>query len=327
MRPVAILASLSVLFAAPAALGRDIAQTTADPVSTLVDELVVNASLPGPAWWKVSKADATVFILGLPALAPQTLVYDDSLLRRRLQLASRLILAPEPKVGLFGLIGFLFTAKRALSPRTPLSQQLPPAMADRLHSLLARRGQKPDALDKAPLASAGFFLANSDDGKSLILNGGNLQESIEDLARSQAITPHPQIVSTGRYDVANEVKALTSLPPEAQLACFDEGLRTAERGQGGVQAIADQWAKGRVRDLASADRGFEACLSSSPTVAADLRRGIDASTAAIQSALEKPGVSVALVDLRPLLAQDGVLDRLRRRGYDIHTPGEASALH
>jgi uncharacterized protein YbaP (TraB family) len=321
MRAVAILACLSVLLAAPGALGQDIAQTTADPTSTLVDELVVNADLPGPAWWKVSKGDATVFILGLPALAPKTVAYDDSLLRRRLQGADRLILAPAPNVNLLGLIGFAFTAKRTFSDGAPLSQQLPPELETRLHTLLARRGQKPDAYDKLKPAFAGFVLANSDDGKSLTLTLGDLQDGIEKLARSNAIKPHPKIVSTGRYDVLVEVKALGSLPPEAQLACFDEGLRTAERGQGGVQALAAQWAKGRVRDLASADRGFESCLSSSPTVAADLRRGIDASTAAIQGALETPGLSVALVDLRPLLAQDGVLDRLRRRGYEVHTPG------
>lgn len=327
MRAAAIFACLWVLFATPRVLGQDIAQRPADPTSTLVDELVVNANLPGPAWWKVSKGDATVFILGLPTLAPKTVVYDDSLLRSRLRGANRLILAPAADVNFLSLIGFAFTAKRTFSEPTPLSRQLPPAMADRLHTLLAQRGQKPDEFDRLKPAFAGFVLANSDDGRSLTLTLGDLQDSIKKLARSNAIQPHPQIVSTGRYDVLVQLKALGNLPPEAQLACFDEGLRTAERGQGGIEAIAAQWAKGRVRDLTSADRGFEACLSSSPTVAADLRRGIDASTAAIQSALEKPGVSVALVDLRPLLAQDGVLDRLRRRDYEVHTPGGTSAPH
>jgi uncharacterized protein YbaP (TraB family) len=321
MRRAAVVASLAVLLAAPAAFGQDSAQTPADPTSTLVEALVVNADLPGPAWWKVSKGDATVFVLGLPTLSPKTVAFDDSLLRKRLQGANQLILAPAPDVNLFGLIGFAFTAKRTFSDRTPLSQQLPPAMADRLHSLLARRGQKPDAYDKLKPALAGFVLANSDDGKTLTLSMGDLQDSVEKLARSRAITPRPKIVPTGRYDVLAEVKALANLPPPAQIVCFDEGLRTAEQGQGGVKAVVAAWAKGRVRDLASADRGFEACLSSTPTVAADLRRGIDASTAAIESALEKPGLSVALVELRPLLAQGGVLDRLRRQGYDIHTPG------
>jgi hypothetical protein len=42
-----------------------------DPEANLVEELVVNARLPGPAWWKVSDADTTVYVLGVPADGPQ----------------------------------------------------------------------------------------------------------------------------------------------------------------------------------------------------------------------------------------------------------------
>ncbi|MGZ3377139.1 MAG: hypothetical protein ACXU8S_11130, partial [Phenylobacterium sp.] len=38
----------------------------ADPEGAIVSELVVQAKEPGPAWWKVSDKDTTVYILGLP---------------------------------------------------------------------------------------------------------------------------------------------------------------------------------------------------------------------------------------------------------------------
>lgn len=53
---------------------------------------------------------------------------------------------------------------------------------------------------------------------------------------------------------------------------------------------------------------------------ADLRRGMDASTAAIERALHGKGTSVALVHLKPLLATNGVLDRLRHEGYEVQSP-------
>ena len=321
MRIAAAFAAVLMLFPT----GSDCAQTTApvslDPTATLVDELVVNASSPGPAWWRVSRGAATVFILGLPTLAPKKVEFDDALLRKRLDGADQLILAPAPDVNLLGLMAFAFGARRTMSQSKPLSHTLPPAMADRLHLLLERRQQKADTLDKLKPAFAGFMLANSDDGKSLTIDVGGLQERIEKLARSSAILVHPRIVHNGRYDVLAQVKALAVLPADAQLACFDDGLRTAENGQGGIKAVAAQWAKGRVRDLAATDRGFEACLSGSPTVGADLRRGMDASTAAIERALQGGGTSVALVDLRPLLATNGVLDRLRHEGYEVRSPG------
>jgi hypothetical protein len=37
-----------------------------DPDANIVEELVVQAKSPGPAWWKVSDEDTTVWILGSP---------------------------------------------------------------------------------------------------------------------------------------------------------------------------------------------------------------------------------------------------------------------
>ena len=44
--------------------------------------------------------------------------------------------------------------------------------------------------------------------------------------------------------------------------------------------------------------------------------------AAIQQALAKPGHAIAVVPLRPLLAQGGVLDQLRSKGFKVTTPGD-----
>ncbi len=293
-----------------------------DPTAALVPELVVNAPTPGPAWWKVSHGDATVFVLGLPTLAPKQVVFDDLVVRRRLEHADRLILAPAPDVNWLALPGFLLGGRRMMAQTAPMSADLPPDTATRLRALLVRRGQKPDALDHVKPAFAGFMLANSDDGKSLTLSVGDLQDQIEKLARSTAHHPRPTLVRTGRYDILAQVKELARLPAPEQHTCLDDGLRQAESGGGGLKAVAAQWAAGRVRDVTQADRGFEACLARSPRVASDLQRGISASTAAIEAALRSPGLSVALVDLRPLLATDGVLDRLRRQGYEVHAPGQ-----
>jgi hypothetical protein len=42
--------------------------------------------------------------------------------------------------------------------------------------------------------------------------------------------------------------------------------------------------------------------------------------AAIAHDLQSPGVSVAVIPLRSLLAREGVLDRLRAEGYTVRTP-------
>jgi hypothetical protein len=48
-----------------------VALNPVDSQANLVEELIVNARLPGPAWWKVTDADTTVYVLGVPALVPK----------------------------------------------------------------------------------------------------------------------------------------------------------------------------------------------------------------------------------------------------------------
>ncbi|MDB5438526.1 MAG: hypothetical protein JWM33_953, partial [Caulobacteraceae bacterium] len=57
-----------------------------DSPSDLVSPLVVSADPPGPAWWKVTKGDSTLWIIGMPAyvISGGQGPFDQSLLRRRL---------------------------------------------------------------------------------------------------------------------------------------------------------------------------------------------------------------------------------------------------
>src|SRR4051794_39202123 len=55
-----------------------------DPDSVLVEELVVTARLPGPAWWTVSNGTTTVYVLGAPSLAPKHMAWDRAIFERRL---------------------------------------------------------------------------------------------------------------------------------------------------------------------------------------------------------------------------------------------------
>jgi hypothetical protein len=75
-----------------------------------------------------------------------------------------------------------------------------------------------------------------------------------------------------------------------------------------------------VREVVSADRGYQRCLASTPWIARQLQRRPDDAVGAITSALKKPGKAVAVIELRSLLTQDGVLDRLRGKGFTVVAP-------
>src|SRR5215510_14582787 len=63
-----------------------------DPDATLVEELVVRGRLPGPAWWRMEDADTTVWVLGVPSIAPRRMQWDRAIFERRLQGANVVVL-------------------------------------------------------------------------------------------------------------------------------------------------------------------------------------------------------------------------------------------
>jgi len=58
------------------------AQAIDDPEANVVDALVISARQPGPAWWRVSDGDTTIYILGAPQSLPKGMAWDRSVLER-----------------------------------------------------------------------------------------------------------------------------------------------------------------------------------------------------------------------------------------------------
>jgi len=82
------------------------------------------------------------------------------------------------------------------------------------------------------------------------------------------------------------------------------------------------WAKGDTPGALANERTYERCIALVPGAAAfDARTKAD-QVSDIERALARPGHAIAVVPLRPLLAQGGVLDQLRAKGFEVKTPGE-----
>ena len=101
---------------------------------------------------------------------------------------------------------------------------------------------------------------------------------------------------------------------------MDDALRQAEGGPDRVLEAAKGWARGDLRVAVSAERGWEHCIAQDKEIAAINDRNIQAAVDHIVKALETPGKAVAIVDLRPLLTQNGVIVRLRARGIEVTPP-------
>lgn len=291
-----------------------------DSQANLVEELIVNARLPGPAWWKVSDGDTTVYVMGVPAFVPNKQDFDDSVLRRRLDGANVLIIGQEPEVRILSLLALIPGKGKQFTMAKPMRETLPPDLRARLEAQLRARGKPITEHDDLKPALAGFAIANSRGDGGVSISLGDFSDRIRDLAKGKEVAVHPRVRKLDDYDLIGMVKSLAEAPQPLQELCLDAGLKQAENGLASIRETADQWAEGQVREVVSAERGYQRCLASTPWIARQFKSGQDDAVDAITSALKKPGKAVAVIELRSLLTEGGVLDRLRAKGFAVTAP-------
>src|ERR1700722_14860563 len=98
---------------------------------------------------------------------------------------------------------------------------------------------------------------------------------------------------------------MRSTPARAREGRRAKGGGAGAGGAGQERWAAEGWARGDVAAALSAQRGYEKCLGSLPEGANVAARAMADSADAIAAALAVPGHSVAVVNLRTLLAQGG----------------------
>ncbi|HKR89871.1 MAG TPA: TraB/GumN family protein, partial [Phenylobacterium sp.] len=124
------------------------------------------------------------------------------------------------------------------------------------------------------------------------------------------------------YDVGSLMGAVIRTPKPAARACLDAVLDQVLAGPGVTLAAAKAWAAGDTPAALENERTYERCINMVPGAQAFEAKTKADQVAAIEKALQTPGHAIAVVQLRPLLAQGGVLDQLRAKGYQVKTPGE-----
>ncbi|MDB5434545.1 MAG: hypothetical protein JWR47_802 [Phenylobacterium sp.] len=318
-RPLLALV-LAAALAAPAVAQVPIAPARPDPNdpdAVLVEELVVTGRLPGPAWWTVSDGAATVYVLGAPSLAPKHMEWDRAVFDRRLAGANLVILPfQDVKVTVTGAFGAAFNFLR-LRGGGPFEATLDPAAKARFVAARERLGQPADHYPTRNPLAAGLRLATDYRERTALTNSDPTK--LIKLLAGRAKVP----ISQKSYDIGPLMGAILRTPQAAGRACFDEVLAQVEAGPGVTQAAARAWAQGDVRGALGNERTYERCIALVPGAQTFEARVKADQVAEIEKALKAPGHAIAVVPLRPLLAQGGVLDQLRAKGFTVKTPGEA----
>jgi hypothetical protein len=288
-----------------------------DPESTVVEELVVTAKISGPAWWRVTKGASVVWVLGIPTGLPKGFKWDSRMLDRHLTGAKQVITPAVGSATIFD-IPTLFSLRGKMKIKGRLEDMLPPDLCARFLAGASTLHQKPDHYDHWNGLWAGFLMI-IDFNRSGTMDYFAPLPAINRAARGHGLTPK----AAATYKAMSIFKAgVAELTPEVERSCLAEALDEIEGGHDRQRRAAEGWARGDVGTALTATVGFQHCLNLLPEGARLSRQSMADEASAISQALDRPGPSVAIMPLRQLLAEDGVLERLRARGLAIQAPDQ-----
>jgi uncharacterized protein YbaP (TraB family) len=298
------------------------AATTASPdESAVVQELLVIGRRPGPALWRVSKGDSQVVIIGGLSPLPHLLQWDTIRVEHALDQSTVLFLPPsKPHVGLFDAAA-MFLHQGALKPAhgADMEATLPPDLRARFERVRDSFHGDPKHYQHWKPAVAGLIMVG-DFHRAAGLSDDKPGTTIAKLARAA----HAEVRTVGALNVKPMFDAAVKMTDAQNQVCLSAALDDIEHEAGHAQVAAEAWAKGdlkTVRDNASASL-FDRCLLQLPSVQSLIEQGTKEAVQTVDAALNRPGQSVALIDMAFLLRRDGVLDRLKAEGDKVTVPAE-----
>jgi len=284
-----------------------------DPEATVVPELVVRAVVPGPAWWTVQTGASTVYILGLPDQPlPKGLAWDQGALQRRLQGAASLIV---PDVGTAGLgdIPALLRMRSRLKSKTPMEAGLPEGLRSRFEAARLRLGKPASRYGGWNAILAGQILVGD-----FYDSAGATDKALLGAVRRQASRAHVPVRPAASFRVVGLLDpAIRNLTPQISQACLGQALDEVDAGAPALDGAAAAWARGDVPAVLARPRGFASCLLEIQGGASFWRQTMADESDAVAAALAKPGHAVAAFPIRSIVAEGGILSRLKARGFEV----------
>lgn len=283
-----------------------------DPEADVLPDVLVMARTPGPAWWRVSRGESVVWIMGSPSSpTPKGMTWDDKTLERRLTGANALLAPPTI------FLSFPTAAKGASAPP---ALQMTPALVERFDRARKKLGKPARRYARATPSAASFALYK-DFLSSSRLEWGTAIRRASAVAKARGVPViRAEALQAGRLRLEQSDPAL----PGAS-ACYTALIEATEASAERYRAAAIGWARGDPAAAISAPRHPYSICDNRLFNEGGIRRAIEVQTAAIKQALSKPGKSVAVIELRRLLAEEGILARLKSEGYTVVSPNETES--
>jgi len=285
-------------------------------------EIVEVQAQPGPAVWHLTRGDSEVWILGTVGAMPDGLKWNKDYLAELLDGARAILMPPRPSIGVFEGAWFLITngSKFSLPRGQSLEATLPADIEPRFASLREKLG-KDVGHYRTDTALRASLRIQEDVQDKLDLSRDEPRSTIRRLASSKRVPSAP----VAKYEVLDAARDVLKLSPSQQQVCLGQSVEDADWELNHAVAAADAWAVGDIKGLKAnyGESRLANCVIEAVHSVADIsERDVADYTAAINEALDKPGKTIAVIDIGPLLRKNGVLERLQALHVTIEGPAE-----
>lgn len=278
------------------------------------EEVVVTARNSGAPMWTVRTETGVVLLVGEMRNVPKATPWYPDRLERAAGGAQRIILGTKAKVSPGDILRLIFAGGKLtkLPDERVAADYLDGARLARLRALETRYAQD---------YSRRNFLITSFDLLSRRLafskdTGDDATDVVRKAARRGDIATRP----VGEVRGEDMLDNLFAAAPETHLPCLDAAMAAAEIGPEIVTARGKAWTSFDVPGLMA--NPLETALGrcwpwTDNQLGAELRGQW---VAALDEAVRQPGVTLAVVPIRVLAEEGGVLDQLKARDLDISGP-------
>lgn len=300
-----------------------------------LDTIVVSGEQPGPGLWKVSKDDHVLWILGTLSPLPKKMAWVSKDIEATIADSQQVILAPGAKLSVKGgMLRGLFLLPSLMSARNnpgkeKLVEVVPPDLYARWVLLKEKYiGRDAGVEKRRPIFAAQELYTEAIKQSGLSLDDviGKAISKAAKRSKVELVEPRIDLRIESPGSAVKEFKK-TSLD---DLDCFGKTMSRLETDIEAMKLRANAWAQGDIEALQSmpytdqmqacADAVLKASVVEERGLG-DLRERLAATwMAAAEKALADNRSTFAVLPLRHLLNDDGLLARLRARGYAIESP-------
>ncbi len=300
-----------------------------------LDEVVVTGERPGPAMWKVTRGDHTLWIMGTISPMPAKMSWRQKRAEEVIKASGEILAASssdwDMDLGFRESIGMIRTLLklRHNADGSTLREVLPEEVYQRWHAAHRRWfGESPSPRERARPFYAAFLLLERAQKKSGLTDKPLVWERAEKLAKQHKVKIRQRRFRVKIEDPKGILAELANLPRDKEVACLVEVLDFIDREVPQMKRRAEAWALGdlaALRDLPPAALEPQCIELGEGTRIEQLDKAEQALfakdwTGIVDWLLLTHETSFTTLPVSKLFEKDGVLAQLRARGYTVEEP-------